>query len=630
MQYCHSLPFLFRYSSFPNSSDSEMSMSDSSVLPFAATKAVKAEVEVPPVCGICMDDCNKTTKKAVACAYCENIVCRACLATYLTQDTAQEPACPGCRAAWDSDFLSNNTTAVFRNGPYKAHRAKVLLDREKARLAEAMPDAEAYRVAKEKLKPVREQTTALTAALKALPENIAFEAAHAAARQARLAVFRGTASITEREEVNRRHRETRAAAKAASKPIYSQIRLIQAAARKHFQIEKGFGVDQTATAASKPKSAHAFIHKCPAVGCAGFLKKETWRCGICEAQACKECHEIMTGAGAGHSCNPDILESVKALAKESKPCPKCAAAISKISGCDQMWCTQCQTAFSWRTGAIETVIIHNPHYFEWRRNHGGVPRAPGDIPCNAREHIRDNLDAWMREEKKRTDVGLFRSGHATDTGKLHIPLADQPQLCRRYNLLGLVCEFFRKSLENAHYATQEREALRGYEDDEWRRVLRVRRLVGEIDEATWAKTLTTKERSFLRTRARMQLSELFSGAVLDILSELAIPSASGPSVETLDGLCKQLAELLVFMVKANATVIKNYSGSATDGMHAFSPNYTKEMFILAAYLSEDDHALVMKKPAAYFSDVRVEVRDTLAIFKAGGHDPRDVVSRVLY
>jgi hypothetical protein len=52
-----------------------------------------------------------------------------------------------------------------------------------------------------------------------------------------------------------------------------------------------------------------------------------------------------------------------------------------VRNCDQMWCTQCHTAFNWRTGRIENVV-HNPHYFEWlRRNGNDVPRNPGDVPC---------------------------------------------------------------------------------------------------------------------------------------------------------------------------------------------------------------------------------------------------------
>jgi len=52
-----------------------------------------------------------------------------------------------------------------------------------------------------------------------------------------------------------------------------------------------------------------------------------------------------------------------------------------VKNCDQMWCTQCHTAFNWRTGRIENNV-HNPHYFEWlRRNGNAVPRNPEDVPC---------------------------------------------------------------------------------------------------------------------------------------------------------------------------------------------------------------------------------------------------------
>ncbi len=129
--------------------------------------------------------------------------------------------------------------------------------------------------------------------------------------------------------------------------------------------------------------AKVFIKSCPSGSCNGFLGND-WKCGICDVHVCKDCHEIVdvnNGANA-HVCSKDALETVKLLTKNTKPCPKCSTAIFKIDGCDQMFCTQCQTAFSWNTMKIvQKERIHNPHYFEWLRNNapnGEIRREPGD------------------------------------------------------------------------------------------------------------------------------------------------------------------------------------------------------------------------------------------------------------
>ncbi len=42
-----------------------------------------------------------------------------------------------------------------------------------------------------------------------------------------------------------------------------------------------------------------------------------------------------------------------------------------VHNCDQMWCVECKTPFSWSKGTVETGVVHNPHYYQWMRQHGG-------------------------------------------------------------------------------------------------------------------------------------------------------------------------------------------------------------------------------------------------------------------
>jgi len=145
----------------------------------------------------------------------------------------------------------------------------------------------------------------------------------------------------------------------------------------------------TEGAAVDERTRKQFIKPCPVDDCRGFLSSQH-KCGMCDTWCCADCHAIIGKSKTeAHTCDPNDVESVKALKAETKPCPKCAVPIFKIDGCDQIWCTQCHIAFSFRTGAIEQKI-HNPHYYEWlRQTNGDVPRDPLDrMPCDAQFNAR--------------------------------------------------------------------------------------------------------------------------------------------------------------------------------------------------------------------------------------------------
>ncbi len=123
-----------------------------------------------------------------------------------------------------------------------------------------------------------------------------------------------------------------------------------------------------------------FLCPCPKEDCRGMIESINFKCGVCDTTICKRCR-MQLNKTHKHRCNNEDIEAVKFLRKDTKACPKCATPIFKIDGCDQMWCTQCRTAFSWKTGIIETKRIHNPHAVEWQRAHGNNARDINDIPC---------------------------------------------------------------------------------------------------------------------------------------------------------------------------------------------------------------------------------------------------------
>lgn len=123
-----------------------------------------------------------------------------------------------------------------------------------------------------------------------------------------------------------------------------------------------------------------FVHRCADSECNGFVSS-AWKCATCDKYTCAHCRELKSCRDDDeHVCNPDTVASVALLKMDTKPCPNCKVLVHKTEGCDQMFCTQCKRLWSWNTGKFETHG-HNPHYLQWMRGNGGMPRDPNDVLC---------------------------------------------------------------------------------------------------------------------------------------------------------------------------------------------------------------------------------------------------------
>jgi hypothetical protein len=249
----------------------------------------------------------------------------------------------GCKTKWNREFVDSFCTKVFRNKEYKKHRENILFERELKLMPQTQPEVERI-------------------------------------IQMRRLMFKWN---TQRQQLIELHH--------TYNTNFDTVIVHPVVLKLYREIENTFRhLNQLRTQVTTQELY--FTRQCPSEECKGFLN-ENWFCGLCSRRYCKDCNDVL---GDAHTCDPETAQTIKLLNKDSKSCPKCGTVIHKSSGCMQMWCVNCHTAFNWRTGEIETGRVHNPHFIEFKRKILSS-REHGDIPCGGvptfrelREHNASN------------------------------------------------------------------------------------------------------------------------------------------------------------------------------------------------------------------------------------------------
>lgn len=289
-------------------------------------------------CGICCEKFNKLSHKKIECPSCEYMTCRSCTQKYILS-THDNPHCMKCKILWNREFIDSFCTKYFRNTELRRHRENVLFTKEKMLMPQTQPEVERI------------------ISIRVLKRNLV-------AQQAKLLelydIYQNGHTSEIHPDVTRLYRE----------------------------IENTYRHLETLRSNRIFTSNTIYTRHCPNENCKGFLGVN-WYCGLCQKYYCKKCNEILNDE---HECDPELVETMTLLNKDSKSCPKCGMMIYKPNGqqggCDQMWCTSCHTAFSWRTGEIDNGRIHNPHFIEYKRR-TMTSREHGDIPCGGMPSFRE-------------------------------------------------------------------------------------------------------------------------------------------------------------------------------------------------------------------------------------------------
>lgn len=304
-----------------------------------------------PTCPVCMTHFTTVIRQPIKCSFCPSAACRQCTSQFLLT-TQNESHCMDCKREWNREFIDTNLTQTFRKGALKLHRRRVLMDRERGRL----PAMQVFVEAQNTIHRCSAQILQLRLERKRLKQQ-----------RNEIQAEAGTMAF---DELSRQ-----------LEPIHKQLAEKKSRIR---QLDRELWTARAIITGQEKPEAREFIMKCPAEACRGFLSN-AWKCGTCDKFFCSECHAQKAGMrDENHVCNEDAKATAAMIRKETKPCPKCGIRISKIDGCDQMWCTGCHTTFSWNSGQILlNTVVHNPHYYEYlrRTNGGAIPREAGDVPC---------------------------------------------------------------------------------------------------------------------------------------------------------------------------------------------------------------------------------------------------------
>ena len=427
-------------------------------------------------CNICCNNYNKSTRSKIYCPYCDFAVCRTCCETYILSENISKCMNPDCAKEWSRKFLRENFTNVFLNSKYKEHLENVLFDQEKALMPATQPLVE-EKIAKRILK----------------------------------------------------------------KNLREIDLLIQDLSKQKQELERQIqhGIIPTTTTEKEDKEKARFVRQCPENGCRGFLSTQ-WKCGICGKWTCPDCHELKGyNRDCQHKCDPNNIETAKMLAKDSKPCPKCQSLIFKINGCDQMWCTQCHTAFSWKTGKLEKNI-HNPHFYEWQRKNGGgaAPRNPGDFECG-RELDFHTSDTIQTLSKKHPDLYKLEQNEYTYwAGRKEI------RMDHKYSdTLIKICNIIRHVIHNnridlPHFQTDY--VVRNQD-------LRIKYLENSISEDEFKMQIQRNDKKNRKNTEIAQVLQLANTAVTDIVYRFMDNlEKSDPGKHTMDLFLREIEEIIKY------------------------------------------------------------------------------------
>lgn len=313
-------------------------------------------------CQICCEKYTSRNKK-VTCIHCEYEVCESCNKKFIIA-SINEANCMNCKKPWNQEFLVSNFKKVFVDKEYKDHLKNCLFERELAQREESMVILSFVKKAEEakaKIAEIKHKIRELNKQKNEL-DLIVMNYDISTIEDANRLIRYEARKLAKEQELKKKSEVTEDSLENAADNSEQTIQEVESESEETDELESLKKVEDDEGAKMK------FYGNCPNGECKGMVSG-SWICLICSQKVCRTCKEAISDdvVQGEHACDENILANLKSIGEECKRCPKCHTSIFKSGGCNQMWCTHCQVAFSWHTGEVYKDMrgYHNPHFAEF-------------------------------------------------------------------------------------------------------------------------------------------------------------------------------------------------------------------------------------------------------------------------
>jgi len=353
-------------------------------------------------CPICIENYNKIKRYKVQCFNCDFEACRNCIRYYILNSSNNEVSCMNCKTSWNDKFISKALLPIFFKNEYRKHTNKNSIQEQLSLLPDTQPDVELI-IQKEKARKERIELNLLQDDIRYKIIKIQQELTKEIIEDITIKNLKDIDEAYKKEqEKPKKNRITKTAIK---KQLMKSKKTIKKEALEIVKTIKNEKCKEEINSIKEINDKIIILNKiidnnnknkiiynrpCSNINCNGMLKYQSNLCGICDHITCSKCLEAYNKNNTEHTCNPNNIKTAELIKKDTKYCPKCNFGITKISGCDVMFCTQCNTSFNWKTMEVLTKNLHNPHYIEYLRKNGNARERQNIVNnCTANPAITD-------------------------------------------------------------------------------------------------------------------------------------------------------------------------------------------------------------------------------------------------